>query len=78
MNASNTKSNLKDAKDFIDGFTIKSVMQIQCINYENCLNIFERESDMSLLSVLERIMILSTCYFTMATELRLISLKKSR
>jgi hypothetical protein len=57
---------------------MKSIMQIQSITYQEYLNSFEKECDLSMYALFERVLLLSACYFTLATELRLIGINKSK
>ena len=53
-------------------------MQIQYLSYENFLNTLQAENSTSLAKIFDMLFILSTSYFTMATELRILSLVKTR
>ena len=63
-------------KEFIDGFTIKDVMNIKCVTHEQYITVEDRQ--LTLPHVHEIIFYLSTAYFTIATELRLIALEKGK
>ena len=79
INLSGSKSCGNDVRYLIQNFSMKTIMQIQSITYQNSsYNNSQKETDLSLFSLYERVFILSTCYFTMATELRLIAISKAK
>ena len=78
INLSGSKSCGSDVRYLIQNFTMKTIMQIQSITYQNSSYNSQKETDLSLFSLYERVFILSTCYFTMATELRLIAISKAK
>jgi hypothetical protein len=67
ISAASNRNLQKDIKELVEGFTIKSVMALARMNYEDCLRKYEKESEMTLYEIYERIFLLSTCYFTIAT-----------
>lgn len=67
INLSGSKACSKDLRQLIESFTMKSIMQMQSITYQDYLNAFEKECDLSLYALFQRILLISVCNFTMAT-----------
>jgi hypothetical protein len=67
MSMTNNKSVLKDARDVIEDFSIKSVMALGKMSLSDCINKYENEPQMTLVDLYQHILILATCYFTIAT-----------
>ena len=75
-NCSSSKIHDPAVKELVDSFTIKDVMNIKSMTHQEYLHC--DESEVTVPDVYQLVFLLSTAYFTIATELRLIALGKGR